>query len=514
VFQFAAIAVAIPLVGAAAIVLAAFVPAHRLARLRLPTGTRLYRHIGLIAAAMTFAVTLGSTIVDLVLGPRGPEPFGGLFALVTSAAWLPVIYVGNERDRKRPAILYGLLLILEAAFIGLFSADDSLLFAFSLEGSTLLLYLLISGWGGPEAESAARKFLVYNLTADLVVLIAILGLVVARARMSTEATTGLKYDLSYSLSTLTQDVPRWGTDEIAAQEYWRHARRWLLAALVLGLVIKTPLVPFHTWFSGAVSEGPLCAGLALLGAGSRVSTYAFIRVAEPLWGDLGTMGDLLVAVAVLGAVYQSLLALAHGDLRKLTAHANLAMTSIAIAGLFAQQLPAMIGGILMVLGGGLASTLLFFGFGLLEIRFGVRDLSTLQGLWRRMPQISSAVLLAVLSLAGIPALIGFTGLYPVLGGLFVFEWLGALLAMTAGLIVAWALFWMLERVVFSRPDAEATPDAGVTDLPLDAGRSGDLRSAELWLIAPLVAGIILVGLRPQVIVDLIDASTRIASFTP
>ena len=257
-FQFAAIAVALPLLGTAAIALAACVPTNRQSALHLPTGPRAYRRIALIAATMTFAITLCSTVVDLALGPRGPEPLGGLFALAAAAAWLPVVYMGRERDRKRPALLSGLLLLLEAAFLCLFFTDDSLWFCLSLESSTVFLFLLISGWGGEEGEAAARKFLAYNLAGDLLVLIAILGLVVARARMSTEATTGLKYDLSYSLSTLTQDLPRWSTDEIGAQEYWRHARRWLLTALVLGLLIKTPLVPFHTWFAGAISEGPLC----------------------------------------------------------------------------------------------------------------------------------------------------------------------------------------------------------------------------------------------------------------
>jgi NADH:ubiquinone oxidoreductase subunit 4 (subunit M) len=127
--------------------------------------------------------------------------------------------------------------------------------------------------------------------------------------------------------------------------------------------------------------------------------------------------------------------------------------------------------------------------------------------------------LAVLSLVGTPASIGFAGLYPVLGSLFAFEWLGALLAMIAGLIVAWSLFWMLERVVFSPPaDDDATPGVPLETAPSSDFRraelSSDFRRAELWLIAPLVAGIVFVGLRPQAVVDLIDVSTRIASFTP
>ena len=104
-----------------------------------------------------------------------------------------------------------------------------------------------------------------------------------------------------------------------AQEYWSHAQPWILASLILGLALKTPLVPFHAWFTAAVAEAPLCAGLALLGAGLHLSTYAFIRIVGPFGGEWGAGGGLVIVLAVLGAVHQSLLALSHDDVRKMTA---------------------------------------------------------------------------------------------------------------------------------------------------------------------------------------------------
>ena len=104
----------------------------------------------------------------------------------------------------------------------------------------------------------------------MLVLIALLGVVVAAARMSSESVSGPRNHLSYSLSALIQDVPRLASEDISGQEYWGHARRWLLTALIAGLALKTPLAPFHTWFAAAVAEGPLCFGVALLGAGSRI----------------------------------------------------------------------------------------------------------------------------------------------------------------------------------------------------------------------------------------------------
>jgi len=512
--QFAVIAVAILLLGAAAIALASRFSFDLFSGKNVSTGPVRFRRIALTASLVTFCVVLCSTIVDLVLETRGPEALGGLFAFLTAAAWLPVVFVGRQCDLKRPALLYGLLLLLEAAFLGVFFADNAVLFCLSLESSTIILFLLITGWGGHDSEPIARKFLVYNLTADMLVLIGLLGLVVAAGRMSAESTDHPRHELSYSLSSLTRDVPRLASDEIGGKEYWRHARRWMLTALIFGLAIKTPLVPFHTWFAATVSEGPLCAGLAMLGAGLRVSSYTFIRFVGPLCGELGVWGDLLVGLVVLGAVYQSLLALAHGDLRKLTAYAGLSQTSLALAGFFSQQAPGTIGAVLLTIGGGLGSTLLLFLFALLEIRFEARDLSVLGGIWRRLPHVSCALLLAVLSIVGIPGLCGFAGLFPLLGALFAFEWLSALLALIAGLIVAWALFWMLERVVFNPIDGgDILPAVDDQSASIVRSRPNDLRPAELWLIAPLIVGILFIGLRPQAVVDLVSASLRMASLS-
>jgi NADH-quinone oxidoreductase subunit M len=517
VIRFSVIAVAVPLLGTGAIALAAWLAdLGVLTRTSLPAWRGIYRRIAFIAAALTFGVVLCSLLVDLALGPRGPEGLGGLFAFLTAAAWLPVISVAIACDRKQTALLYGTLLLLEAASLGVFFTDNVLLFCLSLEASTLLLSLLVVGWGGQEREPIGRKLLFYNLTADMLILIPLLGLAVTSGRMSSESTEHSRPELSYSITALTRDVPRLSAEEIGGQEYWRHARRWLLTTLIFGLVLKTPCVPFHTWFAGAVAEAPLCAGLALVGAPLRVSVYALVRIVAPLSGDLGVWSDLLVALVVMGALYESFLALAHGDLRKMAACAALSQGSLAVACFFSQQLGGESGAILLTIAGGLASTLLLYLFGFLEIRFATRDLSHLAGIWRRLPQASCGLILASLSLVGIPGLGGFPGLYTALAALFAFGWLSSLLAMIASLLVAWALFWMLERMVF-RPTSAASGTASTAEVEFSdavAGApSGDVRALEMLMIAPLVVGIVLIGLRPQVIVELIDASLRLASYT-
>ena len=445
--RFSVIAVVVPLLGAGVIALTACLARFgRITRDGGPARKETYRRIASTSAALTFGVVLFSAVVDLVLGPRGPEGLGSLFAFLAAATWLPVVFVAKQCDQKRPELLYGILLLLEAAFLGLFFTDDILLFCLSLESSTLLLSLLIFGWSGREGEPIGRKFLLYNLTADMLVMIPLLGLVVSAGRMSSESIYAAPHELSYSITTLTQDVPRLETDEIGGQEYWRHARRWLLTMLILGLVMKTPCVPFHTWFATAVAETPLCAGLVMLGAAMRVSGYALVRIVSPLCGDLGVWGDLLVAMVVMGAFYEGFLTLAHGDLRKLTACAALSQVSLAVAGFF---LAANLGhdGVGPVddfrRSGGDAPAVLVR---IPRDAFDARDLSHLTGIGRRLPQVACGIVIASISLVGIPGLGGFPGLYTALVALFAFGWLSLLLGMIAALIVAWALLWTLERL--------------------------------------------------------------------
>ena len=130
-----------------------------------------------------------------------------------------------------------------------------------------------------------------------------------------------------------------------------------------------------------------------------------------------------------------------------------------------------------------------------------------------MPQLAGVVIFAVLSLIGVPALCGFPGLYSVLAALFASDWLTAILAMFAGLIVAWALLWMLERVVFGPGLPDEILDSEEAAFALKrppAEEATDFGPRDLLPIAPLIAGSILLGIRPQAVIEFIQTSLGIS----
>lgn len=538
-----AFVVGIPVLGAAAIGLVGRAPsvAHHEGVDRTRRMAR-FRGIALGTSIVTLCAVVFSSLAGSILPASlsvGIDGLSGGFMLLTAAAWVPIVFAARQSEHKRPGFLYGLLLLLEAAYLAFFATDDAVFLCASLESSTLILYLLIGGWGGRERDRVAQKFLLFNLAGGMLILIGLLGLAVSDARM---AATGAEstHGLTLSIRSLLREIPRLATDDAGAQEYWSHAQPWILASLIVGLAIKTPLVPFHAWFTAAVSEAPLSAGLALLGAGLHLSTYAFVRIVAPFAGEWGAGGDLVIALAVLGALHQSLLALAHDDVRKMTACASLSQASLAVAGLFSLQ---FVGAALFSVGAGLASVLLLFAFGCLEMRFDTRELSALGGIGRPLPQTSAVAVVAALSLVGLPGLSCFAGLYATLGGIFDAGWLSAFGAMIASLIVAWAMFWMLQRLVFGvtrlpqpgqaanepsdavfsisavwnraefsalRIDENSAQAASMNDRPPEAWPK-DLSRVELLVIVPLVAAMVVVGLWPQLVVKWIQAAVHVVT---
>jgi NADH-quinone oxidoreductase subunit M len=529
VSEFSLVVVAIPVIGALLIAIAAL-------RSRSPLDAAVYRRIAGIFALCALAAVVCLSLFgwfQRVKTGLGGNDCSAAFALLTAAVWLPVIYVARRAEATRPARLYGMLLLLEASYLAIFACDHALWLCASLQINSVLVYFVTVGWGDPASEGPARKMLWMNLAADLAILVGLLGVAIASARVSgTEPNTLPR--LTYSLAEITRDFPEKTTKDEAALEYWKHAQRTLLVVLIVGTVIKAPLVPFHAWLAGVVSQGPLCVGLALLGPGLRVSLYLLARFIGPLYGDLGWGGDLLSGLAVLGALHASLLTYGQSNFKKMIAAVALLQGSLSLAAFFAMRSQNASGPLMLSLACGVATPLVLFALGFLELRAGTADFSEVGGLIHKLPNLAIVLLFGAFSLVGIPGLFGFPGLFSTLGAIFSTEWTLAFLAVGACLIAAWALFSMLQHLVFGSPrlpvpadadvllDGESPPPppgaaaAGLNDPPgpgwasdaaqrewsiVNEGKSGslDLGLRELLILGPLLVALLTFGFWPRLI---------------
>jgi NADH-quinone oxidoreductase subunit M len=532
VSDFSFIVVAIPACGALVIASAALRPGATGSTGSSERTAVLYRRIAGGFSVGTLLAVLGLSLAGrfLRLGTSvGANDCSASFALLTAAAWLPVISVARRSDSKRPALLYGLLLLLEASYLAIFACDDALWLCAALELNSVLLYLLMAGWSEQASDGLAKKMLLMNLAADAAILIGLMGVVIASARISGAEPNAIPR-MIYSLSEIAREFPRVTTDDISAQEYWKHAQRSLLTILVLGAALKAPLVPFHAWFAAIVADGPPCVGIALVGPGLRVGLYLLARFIGPLCGDLGGVADLIVGLAVLGAFFQGLLTYGQANLKKMIACVCLLQGSLAVAGFFSLPSENASGPLMLALAGGVAGVLLLYALSFLEQRYGPQGLTNVGGIVHKLPNLAAVFLIAALSLVGIPGLFGFPSLFATLGAVFGGEWTLAFLAIGACLIGAWALFSMLQHLVFGslrlplpaegdvlidREFSKATP-IGANDPPppnwsgdatprgwsiVNEGQSGsiDLGVRELLMLGPLLVSLVALGIWPQVI---------------
>nr|WP_308210484.1 NADH-quinone oxidoreductase subunit M [Actinomadura luzonensis] len=448
-----------------------------------------------------------------------------LVALTALLTFLCFVYLswGSARAtgqflRARPRALVFTLLVLEVGMIGTFLALDLLLFFVFFEIVLVPMYFLIGVWGGEGRRAASVKFLLYTLLGSVVML---LGLLLVWAQ------------------TGTLDI-----EALAAAHGSGMARSVQVVAFVaigVGLAVKTPMWPLHTWLPDAHTEAPTAGSVLLAGVLLKMGTYGFARIAIPVLPEGAVaVAPWLGAFAVVGIVYGALACLAQRDLKRMIAYSSVGHMGFVLLG-FATLTPTGINGALFAnVAHGLITGLLFFLAGAVRERYRTVDMTVLGGgLLATLPRLGSVLTFASIASLGLPGLAGFWGeMLALLGafrpadglprGLFltymVIGGLGAVLTAAYFLV-------MLSRVTHGRPAAaEETPSGSVDDrlvgetpderpvVPLGtevapgaAGRTAilepvlrtdDIRPYELLAWTPLVALILLFGLWPGLLLSL------------
>ena len=182
--------------------------------------------------------------------------------LALTAVLFLAVAVYSLRERRRVKSYACLFLFLQAVCLGRFTALDLILFFVYFDLSIVGMVFVIAGWGhGERARAAATKFFLYTFTGSLALLLGFIGLYLA-ARPHT-----------FDMVTLIHANPLAGRGAYGGL---------VLLAVMLGLAIKTPVVPFHTWLPPAHTEAPAAGSAILAGVLLKMGTYGFFRIAMPM----------------------------------------------------------------------------------------------------------------------------------------------------------------------------------------------------------------------------------------
>jgi NADH-quinone oxidoreductase subunit M len=375
-----------------------------------------------------------------------------------------------------------LMLLMQSALYGTFTAQNFVLWFLFYEMSLIPAFLLIKIWGGENRDRAATKFFVYTFLGSVAMLLSFLGIYFAKGTFDFAALADLgKHGL------LSGNVA------------------WLaFAGIFLGLAVKVPLFPFHTWLPDAYETAPTGVSMVLTGVLSKMGVYGFVRLLLPLFpNEIKILAPWLLALAVCSIVFASLAAWAQRDLKRMIAYLSINHLGYCMLGLFAVMATvsrplidtqaALSGVFMQIFNHGVTAAALFYFVGLLEQRRGLRGIGDFGGLMQRTPLLCGWMSVAMFSSLGLPGLNGFIGEFLIFKGSFTLA-ASATAVAVIGLLVTAIAFARAMQALFSGPLAES------------CSAFPDLLRSEKLVVVPVTLLMFAVGIAPQFVFNIFNTT--------
>jgi NADH-quinone oxidoreductase subunit M len=402
-----------------------------------------------------------------------------LLLVLLASIIIPFALLAHRLDRAATA----LMLIIQSALYGTFTAQNFVLWFLFYEMSLIPAFLLIKIWGGENRDRAATKFFLYTFLGSVAMLLSFLGIYFAKGTFDFAALAG------FGKNGLL-------TGKLA----------WLaFAGIFVGLAVKVPLFPFHTWLPDAYQTAPTGVSMVLTGVLSKTGVYGFVRLLLPLFpNEIKIIGPWLLGLAICSIVFAPLAAWAQRDLKRMIAYLSINHLGYCMLALFAVAASPVVGatidtqaalsGVFMqIFNHGITAATLFYFVGLLEQRRGLRGIDDFGGLMQRTPLLCGWMSVAMLSSLGLPGLNGFIGEFLIFKGSFAIAATFTALAVI-GLLVTAIVFVRAMQSLFSGPLAE------------NCSAFPDLLRREKIVIVPVTLLMFAIGIAPQFIFNIFNAT--------
>ncbi|GAA4864333.1 NADH-quinone oxidoreductase subunit M [Luteimonas vadosa] len=403
-----------------------------------------------------------------------------LIALTTLTTVLVLVGAWTAID-KRVSQYYAAFLVLEGLMIGVFSAIDALLFYVFFEGMLIPMFIIIGVWGGPRRVYASVKFFLYTFLGSVFMLV---GLVYLYLKSG-----------SWQLPDLYA-LPLSGTEQM-----------WLFFAFLIAFAVKVPMFPVHTWLPDAHVEAPTGGSVILAAIMLKIGGYGFLRFSLPIVPDAGyEWAWLVIALSLIAIVYVGLVALAQQDMKKLIAYSSVSHMGFVTLGTFiafalvrdigatdAARL-GLQGAMVQMVSHGFISGAMFSCVGVLYDRMHTRQIRDYGGVANVMPWFAFFMVLFAMANAGLPGTSGFVGEFMVILASFQSHPLIAFTAAITLVVGAAYTLWLVRRVMFGE-----VGNAHVAALE-------DINAREALVLGVFAAGVLLIGVWPKPLTDLMEPS--------
>jgi NAD(P)H-quinone oxidoreductase subunit 4 len=397
---------------------------------------------------------------------------GLISTLALLAAW--------KIDRK-PRLFYFLMLVLYSAQIGVFAAQDLLLFFLMWELELVPVYILISIWGGQKRLYAATKFILYTALASIFILVAALGM------------------------AFWGDNVTFNMTELGMKQFPLALEVLAYAGFLIAFGVKLPIFPLHTWLPDAHSEAPAPVSMILAGVLLKMGGYGLIRMnLEMLPHAHVKFAPLLAVLGVINVVYGAFTAFGQTNLKRRLASSSISHMGFVLIGLAAFTDLGINGAVLQMVSHGLIAAALFFLCGSTYDRTHTLMMDEMGGLAKQMPKIFALFTIASMASLALPGMSGFVGELTVFLGVATSDVYSSpfkivtVFLTAVGLIMTPIYLLSMLRVVFYGKN-----DSGIVLEKFQA----DAKPREIFITVCLLIPIIAIGLYPKLATNTYDVTT-------